>query len=434
MKQAVLLAFMWILLSSTILTSVNGKIVVGASTSESSIDFLKGVGEPLTYRSAWSPEHLNITKAFEEMQFLNVSRLREWVWRWMIFNETGNGLNENIVDALNEIVAKAKSQNITVMGMVQDFPSWMTGIENDDQAVPSPRNLTEGSPYRKFLDSYEESWEVLAKTFPNITMWEIGNEYNLPQFLHPSGYNESDNKTWFPPSETVDIVTDLLYCGSRAINASNPATTRVMCGLGPGGNRLKDIESFLDAIYENIESGRWPSTNISDFFQTACWHPYVSNEEPTEQNWVIPNTEIYNVTVNHGDTSRRVIFSEMGFSDNSTGLSREEVADYLNETFRLAKDKFPWLDTIYWFRLIDPDAHFDQNLSEREYGYGLFSLGWCWKPAATAYSIPEFPSTIVLSMLMIATLLAVIFCIALIVLVAKPSKRVFREALQKRSP
>jgi len=90
------------------------------------------------------------------------------------------------------------------MGMAQDFPSWVTNIKSDEeffqQIVPS-RNLTEGSPYKKFLNRYEKSWETLAKTFPNITMWEIGNEYNLHIFLHPQ---------------------DLLYYGSLGIHTAIP--------------------------------------------------------------------------------------------------------------------------------------------------------------------------------------------------------------------
>lgn len=84
-------------------------------------------------------------------------------------------------------------------------------------------------------------------------MWEIGNEYNLHQFLHPLGYNKSDSNTWFNYSDTVDITTDLLYYGSRGINASNPNATTVMGGLVPGGNGIQDIENFLRSIYENIE-------------------------------------------------------------------------------------------------------------------------------------------------------------------------------------
>jgi hypothetical protein len=370
--------------------------------------FLRGIGEPLTYRSAWSQEHLNVTKAFEEMLNLSVSRLREWVWRWMFFNSNGSGLNEPIVEAFNEIVVKAAAQNITVLGMVQDFPSWMTDIVGDNQAVPY-RNLTEGSPYEKFLSKYEESWRVLAGTFPDVTMWEIGNEYNLPDYLHPIGYNKSDYNTWFSCTDTADIVTDLLYYGSKGIHEGKPSARTVMCGLGPSTNDLSNVKDFLNATYLNIRNGKWPSTNASDFFEIACWHPYLlnSSKEPNSTNWVEPNEAIYDViNKTYIDTNRPVIFSEMGFSNNGTNLSEEKVADYMNVTLTLAK-KFNWLDTIYWFRLIDPNPIYDQNLGPREYGFGLFDLNWSRKQAAIVYS-PEFPSFFILPLFMTATLLAVI--------------------------
>ena len=409
MKRLILLSFMWILLFSTILTSGNVRTAVGFS-QESTMGFFKGVGEPLTYRSAWSQEHLNVTKAFDEMLNLSVSRLREWVWRWMFFNANGSGLNEPIVEAFNEIVARAASQNIKVLGMVQDFPSWMTNISDDNQAVPY-RNLTEGSLYEEFLGKYEESWRVLAETFPDVTMWEIGNEYNLPDYLHPIGYDTSDNNTWFRYTDAADIVTDLLYYGSKGIHEGNLSATTVMCGLGPGGNCLSDIKDFLNAIYLNIGSGNWPSRNVSDFFQIACWHPYLNvnfDEEPTEQNWVIQNNEIYNVTVYNGDTGRRVIFSETGFSDDNNSDLYNKKARCLNETLNLAQN-LSWLDTIYWFRLIDPNPEYDKNLRLSEYGYGLFGLDWYRKPAATTYSIvPEVPSFLILPLFMIVTLLVAI--------------------------
>lgn len=50
--------------------------VAKASTSKINRYFY-GVGEPLLYRSAYSSERLNVTKAFELMKYMNVSGLRE---------------------------------------------------------------------------------------------------------------------------------------------------------------------------------------------------------------------------------------------------------------------------------------------------------------------------------------------------------------------
>lgn len=420
-----------VLLALTTLTmSLSAKSTIGASTEKNCSLF--GVGEPLTSRSAWGDENLNVSEAFEIMENLGVQRLREWVWRQMVFNESGTGLRQNIVEALNNIAEKAQSQNITVMGMVQDFPSWMTNIKSDDeffqQIVPS-RNLTEGSPYKKFLNRYEKSWETLARMFPNITMWEIGNEYNLHIFLHPQGYNSTDSSTWFSQQEAVNITTDLLYYGSLGIHVGNPKAVTVMCGLAPnittGGNRIYAIKDFLESIYTSIESGDWPSTNSTDFFQVACWHPYLNTQKPNFSNWVEPNTAVYNVMADHGDGEKPVVFSEFGYSDNCTGLNETQIAEYVKEAFSLAHKHFTWLETLYWFRLIDPDPHFDRDLPCYEYGFGLVKTpaeNYAEKTAANAYreAHKEVAQEVPLALIL---LLAVLF-IALVAILAK--KKLFK--------
>lgn len=419
MKRMILSILHAILLFSSLAVFsalLNISLSVGASQQETSRD-LFGVGEPLTYRNAWNGESLNISKAFEIMEFLSISSLREWTWRQMLFNDSGLGWNAGNVSALNNVIMEARSRNITILGMIQDFPSWMTDIKNDPQAIPY-RNLTNGSPYKRFLEKHNESCVNLAQTFPDITMWEIGNEYNLDEFLHPEGYNQSDpySSQPFDSSMKANIMTDLLYYGSSGIHAGNPNAVTVMGGLGPSENTsegLKYIEDFLDAIYKNIESGDWPSTNTTDFFQVACWHPYLLTQKPNQTNWVEPNNAIHNVMIAHGDADKPVVFSEFGYSDNSTGLTEAQVAEYVNETFSLARTSFqPWLKTVYWFRLIDPDPQFDK-LPPEQYGFGLVKSpanNYDKKPAAFTYAeiVPEFPSIIVILLdLTFATMIAI---------------------------
>ena len=336
---------------------------------------LFGMHEALTSRHL-SDEKLNISRAFGILHSLGVRKIRESIWRWYMLNSTSIKSEKRY--AVQQLVGNANLSGIEIMGYVQDFPPWMTGVERDQQTVPH-RNVTEGSKYRRFLEVYEESWETLAREFQEIKVWEIGNEYNLRTFLHPPEYDETDSKTWFPYQERVDITTDLLHYGSRGIHAGNPNATTVMCGLGPAANGIRDIENFLNSIYENIESGRWPSTNPDDFFQVACWHPYIFKEKPTKQNWVDPNIAVYEVMKNHGDKDKPVVFSEMGYTDND--LSREQIAKYLLEVFRLARN-FSWLDTIYWFRL-----------TNRDDGFGVVEApeNWTWKPAAYAYKSLTHP-------------------------------------------
>ena len=121
-----------------------------------------GVGEPLTERNI--TENLSIMQAFEKIQWLNVSCLREWVWRRMIFSHDGNSLNLDNVNVLNDVLDRAQSISVSVMGMVQDFPNWTTQIQGDYQAVPY-RNLTESSPYMSFSQNMRNHGRTSLKHF-----------------------------------------------------------------------------------------------------------------------------------------------------------------------------------------------------------------------------------------------------------------------------
>lgn len=374
-----------------------------------------GMGEPLMARSIWEKGIFSLQPAFDALKYLNVTRLREWTWMSLLLVDetTVNATNKEVLDA---VVSNMSEINVTILGVVQDCPNWMTGIYGiyDTQAVPN-RNTTSGSNYMHFLQKYNESWKTLVEAFPSITMWEIGNEYNANDFLH--GYDEASNSAVsFTDLMRTDILVDLLYYGSSGIHHGNPNATTVLGGLAEADSKsIGVITNSLRDIYEDIE-GRGDisitnSTDPDDYFQVACWHPYLFNVTPTFTSWVVPNNEVHQVMVNHGDSDKRVIFSEFGYRDVNDNTP-EEVARYLNETFQLASESLPWLDTIYWFRLVDPSPETVGDINPA--GYGIINLNWTRKPAADSYRnlilsvVPEYPIAIVLPLIIAATLVVVV--------------------------
>jgi hypothetical protein len=350
---------------------------------------LFGVGEPLMSRSIWENGSFSLQSAFDAIKSLNVTMLRETTWMKLLLENSTTGITVNPEHAqiLDWVISNMTAMNVSIMGMAQDFPPWMTGINlayDDSQVVPY-RNVTIGSDYMNFLQNYSESWEKLAARFPKITMWEIGNEYNADPFLHPQGFDINNaSSPRFNETEKADITTDLLYYGSSGVHLGNPNATTVLGGLSPGSG-LSEIADFLNLTYQRIESRQWPhpSNNTGDYFQIACWHPYLWTVGPNETNWIDPNNAIHEIMVNHGDGSKRVIFSEFGYNDNDN--TPEDISRYLLETFQLARDNFfPWLKTIYWFRLIDP-APWTVNASWNPSGFGLFDLNWRPKPLEFTY-------------------------------------------------
>ncbi len=362
-----------LLIPTIILGSILFYIIIYAGQTSKRIyrSELFGICEPITARHVW--ENLSLQQSFEALQSLGVKRLREWTWMSaLLVNPTT--LNQTFAETLNHVLSTITAYNITVMGMAHDFPSWMTGIDVDLQTVPR-RDTAPGSEYMKFLEKYRESWKTLATAFPSITFWEIGNEFNINEFLHPPDFHKSN----FSLQEKADITTDLLYYGSLGVHEGNPKAKTVLGGLAPDPD-INGIAVFLEKLYMNIKSGKWPSTDPDDYFQVACWHPYLRQEKPAESNWVRPNKAVYNVMERYGDSNKPVFFSEFGYSDNDT--SQENISNYLLKAFQLAS-AFPWLETICWFRLIDPSP---ESVNENNPpGYGLISTDWTWKPAAYAY-------------------------------------------------
>jgi len=386
-----------IILVSVILFTVFKSDVVGGNNNEvtDATDYF-GVGEPITWRRIH--ENLNASKAFEVMEYLGIHRFREWFWFWMLLKNESCFVDDNKA-LLDDALARAKSCDIEVMGMAYDFPYWMTRVNktvngNHDINVVPDRNLTEGSEYSVFVTKWEAAWTLYAETFPDVTMWQVGNEYNLDKALHPEEY---PNKT-FTQAEKVEITMDLLYFASKGIHSVNPNATVVLGGLGARDD-LTGIMVFLETLYERINCTEChpytSSYNPDDFFQVASWHPYWSNAP--NQNWIDQNIQMHNIMIKHGDAYKPVVFSEFGYSDNSTGLNETQIAEYLKQTFNLAVKNFqPWLNTIYWFRLIDPDPKVDK-LDYIEYGFGLIKSpaeNYTRKLAANAYEeiISQLPT------------------------------------------
>lgn len=55
----------------------------------------------------------------------------------------------------------------------------------------------------------------MAGLFPQVAIWEVGNEWNLNAFLHPDGFLDGDMKHPFTADEKMDIAVDLQYFSAK---------------------------------------------------------------------------------------------------------------------------------------------------------------------------------------------------------------------------
>ena len=269
------------------------------------------------------------------------------------------------VATMKSIISNAQARGIEVIGM---NCNWFSGTD-DDMAVPN-RNIEDGSDYMKFLADYEETWYQMARKFPEIYTWEIGNEWNNDTFLHPLDYKEDG--TTFTASEKAAIATDMLYYASKGIHRGNPRAKTVLGGLvdvyetGYG-----DAKTFLKMIYANIESEESPSKNPDEFFQIAAWHPYNHSGTPNAA-WIQRQKDIYQVILDHEGHDKVVLFTEIGLSDYGDAKKDAEQKDDVIATLTMIRDELSFVQSVHWFRMFN-EANAESWGGAFETGFGLFT-------------------------------------------------------------
>lgn len=336
--------------------------ITDSSTLKVERDLFYGVGYCAYEAQVWHGR--NVSPEIEAMEEIGAKTLRLWMCSNYIMDDPKT-FKDKDVEIMKKIIADVQGRGIQIIGMNN---AWFSG-SNDYMAVPM-RNLKEGSNYEKFLLNYEETWYQMAKKFPEITIWEIGNEWNGDTFLHPYEYESSGLIYTF--SEKVDITTDMLYYASKGIHRANPEAMTVLGGLiDVYEDGYGNAKNFLEKIYMNIESGEWASENPDDYFQIAAWHPYNHSGAPNEA-WIERQKEIYQVILDHEGHDKVVLFTELGLSDYGNAQTDAGQKDAVKTTLTLIKDKLPFVQSVHWFRMFD-EASASSWGGAFETGFGLFT-------------------------------------------------------------
>ena len=330
-----------------------------------------GIGEPLIQRErdthVPAAEYLDLVKALGCMAY------RSWMHLTEILKDPLTP-DEEAVSAHTELLDRAVELDLEVTGMSHEWFLPEGCIQHTGHAVPR-RDLTEGSLYRQTLEMLEQSWFTMVSLFPQVSQWEVGNEWNINAFLQPDGFLDSDMSKPFSPEEKLDIAVDLMYFAAKGIRRANPNAKVV--SFSPAlstswlGGNLPDflppmygIAWTLDKIYSRIRSGKFWSTDPDDYFDLVAWHPYQMStcqdkreadlflhiEEP-DHLWKDYNDAAYRVMCKYGDAEKQVILTETGFTDCGDPKLEKMQAEYTRKLLQLAGE-LPYVRTIYNFRLL----------------------------------------------------------------------------------
>ena len=132
---------------------------------------------------------------------------------------------------------------------------------------------------------------------------------------------------------------------AKGIKAANPKNIAIMPGLSPTQLNMKNVEYFVEDVYARIKSGEAPYGNTKskdpdDYFGALCWHPYAKS---IDESWLQSQKDVYNIVIENGDEGKKVIFSELGFSDNG------ETA----RVFEYCENELPFVESVLSFRLYE---------------------------------------------------------------------------------
>ena len=332
------------------------------------------------YWQEYSWEGISYTLEHQLFKSLGVKSIRFWAHAtWMLSSPTK--VNEKQYQIARNSLDEIKDEGYQIIGLNHgSFKLDYLGETNSTvTSAKPPRDLTEGSKYRRWLEDYQTSWCNLVKLFPEIKLWEIDNETNNTDFMKRVGGGQ------FSKHEMAEITYDMMYHASKGIHEGNPEAMTVM-----GGLVVRGAENFLEDLYDMIynvdDKGFWPSNNPDDYFQSACWHPYMSGFN--KKSFINVNNSIYEVVKRREGKDKRVFLTEAGINDSNYSNNEELCAQYIKDMYEAARDDLYYVESLHYYRMWDENSNgkryglFTDPTTKREIGDVNIAAP---KPAAFAY-------------------------------------------------
>lgn len=375
-----------------------------------------GVGEPLIQRQR--DQGIDAARYLDLVKGLGCNAYRAWMHLTELLKDPMTP-NEEEVRLHRRLLDRAKELDIEVTAMSHEWFLPAGCKQRAGHAMPE-RDLTPGSLYMQTLQMLEQSWYTMASLFPQVDIWEVGNEWNLNAFLHPDGFLDSDMSRPFSADEKADIAVDMMYFSAKGIRRANPnakvaSFSPALSTPGLGGDMpdflpvMYGVAWTLDKIYSRIKSGKFWSTNTDDYFDLVAWHPYVFtnrevasdadlflNVQEPDELWRSFNDAAYKVMKKYGDGHKQVLLTETGFTDCGDRELELRYAGYNKKLLEIAA-QLPYVRTLHNFRLLNENAMLRRaGIEDNQIGgitevyFGLFTdpEDGC-QPRARALAIQE---------------------------------------------
>lgn len=254
--------------------------------------------------------------------------------------------------------------------------------------APDPNK--EADVYKTWLEMQYNAFKLIAKEFPEITLWECGNEQDLDTFLYKNGLKDKDS--WglferardytFTNEEKAYITADICYIASKAFKLYNPEAQIIMPGMSKYAARTDEHPYgtgayYFEEFYKHIESGKLPTletvkvTDPDQYFDIIAYHVYAK----TTSDFETYNDTLLATAAEHGDGEKRVWITELGFTEEGfggkgTAEAQDAIATLTGDLLDcLSKDKYvERIETVFFFRVSDTAGLTAENIAESCYG------------------------------------------------------------------
>lgn len=310
-------------------------------------------------------QDLSAQETVERADALNARWIRRFV-SWSELQPQENGpFSENILAYLDQLTAQASLRGQKVMFAFNGAPSWANG--SSDPQVP-PKSAEQ---YADFMG------KIAARYRGKVAAYELWNEPDATEFWHGD------------PSP--EAYAPILKAGYTSIKAADPSTL-VLAGPFTGNNY-----NFLEGLYRVGSKGFFDG--VSTHTDTACnlKSPYDYYRDPNGrvgQYTFLGFREVHQVMEDHGDGSKPIIMSELGWSTTTEvcsrtaragtkpgGVSEAEQNLFLKQAYNCLA-RYPYTTVGIWFTLRDISSR-DSELSR----YGLMNHSFVPKPSYASMAL-----------------------------------------------
>ena len=282
-------------------------------------------------------------------------------------------LNEAVCDEYHDYFALLEENGVErILVMNHQFILPYDYHSQDAQTMPDPWG-GEYDFYARTLRIWENAYTLLAEEFPEITYWEVGNEFDMESgnFLHKAGWTGAgDGEHIFTQSEAAYITADLCWYANRGLKSVNPASVTVF----PGASLNSQTATYFGLVYSTIGSKMVPTLeefydpDPDHYFQILAWHPYPNTRVDSVINQC---NAVYRIVEENGDGDKKVWFTESGFSNQRYWGVTDDSDAYIAEMypeFLDAVNELDYVESIFLFRLSNCYAY---NNTDFERNFGL---------------------------------------------------------------